>query len=48
MKRAQNLVEFALLAVPIIAGVALFQSTVLPALSTLFSTITNAVLSLRV
>ncbi len=48
MRPGQNLIEFALIALPIIVGAALLQSTLLPVLSSLFSGITQTVLSLRV
>ena len=48
MRPGQNLIEFALIALPIIVGAALLQSTLRPVLSSLFSGITQTVLSLRV
>ena len=48
MRPGQNLIEFALIALPIIVGAALLQSTLLPVLSSLFSGITQTILSLRV
>jgi Flp pilus assembly pilin Flp len=48
MRPGQNLIEFALIALPIIVAAALLQSTLLPVLSSLFSGITQTVLSLRV
>ena len=47
MRPGQNLIEFALIALPIIVGAALLQSTLLPVLSSLFSGITQTILSLR-
>lgn len=47
-RRAQNLVEYAMVVVPVIAAAALLQSTLLPVIGDLFDSITQAVLSLRV
>jgi len=47
-RRAQSLIEFAFLAIPILIGAALLQSTMLPAITGLLSTITTTILSLRV
>jgi hypothetical protein len=47
-RRAQSLLEYALIAVPVVAAAALLQSTLLPTIGELLDSITQAVLSLRV